>query len=204
MGGFVVTCVDKEYYNGVKEVLLFLKMAVFHIKNQCSPAADETDPKDIQQQLKKEKEEMKKIEFTLLGGKRDSDILFIRNDTEYSEIEIYNMMISLTTRAEHVRRIIPVNSIFTYTMDNLLHETKKVCASIGLQESFRISLSKRLCSHVSSEYIITMVAAEIPRKVDLKTPDKVVMIEIVKDLCAIGALKPCPGNFNITRAPRKQ
>lgn len=206
MGGFVVTCVDGGYQKGLKEALLMLRMAVFHVrsKNTLDTAESEEGTKDIHAQLKKEREEMKKSELVLLGGKRDSEILFIRNDTEIPEIEIYNMLIEHTERAEYIRRVIPVKSIFTLSVDNLVRETKKVCEDIGAQESFRISLSKRLCVHINSEFIITKVGEEIPRKVDLKNPDKVVMVEIVKDLCAIGALKPCPGNFNITRSPRMQ
>lgn len=206
MGGFVVTCVDGGYQKGLKEALLMLKMAVFHVrsKNTPEPSSAEEGPDDVHAKLKKEREEMKKSELVLLGGKRESEILFIRNDTEIPEIEIYNMLISHTERAEYIRRIIPVKSIFTLSVDNLVRETRKICEEIGAQESFRISLSKRLCVHISSEFIITKVGEQIPRKVDLKNPDKVVMVEIVKDLCAIGALKPCPGNFNITRHPRAQ
>lgn len=206
MGGFVVTCVDGGYQKGLKEALLMLRMAVFHLRSRNAPeiTEKEEEKEDVHAQLKKEREEMKKTELVLLGGRRDSEILFIRNDTELPEIEIYNMLIEHTRRAEYIRRVIPVKSIFTLSADNLTRETKKVCEDIGAQESFRISLSKRLCVHISSEFIITKVGEEISRKVDLKNPDKVVMVEIVKDLCAIGALKPCPGNFNITRSPRMQ
>lgn len=210
MGGFVVTCVDAGYQNGLKEVFMILKMALFELKRKDSkdckanPEREENIEEDIYEQLKKEREEMKKSDFVLLGGRRDSEILFIRNDTEFNVIDIYNVLIKNTTRAEYIRRIIPVKSIFTLSIDNLVENTKKVCEDIGTKESFRISLSKRLCAHISSEFIITKVAEGIPRKVDLKSPDKVVMVEIVKDLCGIGALKPCPGNFNITRSPRTQ
>ncbi|EHY64449.1 uncharacterized protein NESG_00545 [Nematocida ausubeli] len=201
MGGFVVTCVDGGRQNGMREVLMMLKMAAFHLEG---PAEIASSAGGIREDLQRERAEAKKSEFTVLGGRRDSDILFIRNDTNYTEISIYNALITHTQRAEYVRRIIPVHSIFTLSVENLVKAAKESCELIGTQESFRISLSKRLCAHISSEFIIAKVAESIPRKVDLKTPDKVVMVEIAKDLCAIGVLHPCPGNYNIIRGPREQ
>lgn len=202
MGGFVVTCVDGGHQKGSKEAVLMLSMSIFRLQSRKTQSRKNVE--DICEELKKEREKIRKSKLVILGGKRASEILFIRNDSEFSETEIYNELIENTKRAEHVRRIIPVKSIFTLTVDNLIQETKKVCEDIGGQQSFRISLSKRLCGHISSEFIIEKVAEMIPRKVDLKTPDIVVVVEIVKSLCAIGAVKPCPGNYNITREPRKQ
>ncbi|KAH9386685.1 tRNA acetyltransferase TAN1 [Nematocida major] len=204
MGGFVVTCVDGRHRDAVREIFPILKMAAFQVQITKEFIPEIVSAEDVHSQLKKERKEARMPEFVLVEEKSESEVLFIRNNSGLDEIEIYNMVVESTKRSECIRRIIPVLSIFVLRTENLARETKKACDKISAQESFRISLSKRLSSRLSSEQIITTVAEGIPRKVDLKSPDKVVMVEVLKDICAIGTLRPCPGNFNITRNPRLQ
>ncbi|KAI5172913.1 tRNA acetyltransferase TAN1 [Nematocida sp. LUAm3] len=214
MTGFVVTCVEGGHRRGLQEIMRILEISLCYLQEEKKEEAQtphtqeekelEKKRETIAEQLARERKEMKKSHFILLGGNRSSDVLFIRNDSPFSEIELYNVTVQNTKRAQFIRRIIPVQSIFTTTVENLRTHAKKVSNKMRKDASFCIRVSKRLCSHISSEEIIDIVAKEMPYKVDLKTPDFLLVVEVSKDLCAMSLLKPCPGNFNITRNPIPQ
>jgi len=244
MGGFIATCVDKEYRNGKVEIIQILGVALDSLERkargkngemeqgaekicekdnngeECRGAEGNSEKTDgekrhaseegvaeggckvgVMEQIRREKAKLKKSSFCMLGGRRDSDIFFIRNDSDYSEISLYNEIVSHTIRAHYIRRLIPVKSIFTLSPENIARETEKLRGCFQSEDTFRISLNKRLGSHIGSEHLISLVAEKLPYKVDLKNPKKVVMVEIVKDLVGIGVLRPCKGNYNLTRSP---
>lgn len=204
MGGFVVTCIDRGHKQGAQEAIKVLELALFSLESVRPCAEEAASPQTLPEELQAERSRLKKSKFVLLGGRRDSDVLFIRNNSGFSETEIYNALIQHTRRVHYIRRVIPVQSIFTLTPENLKSETEKVAGEIGPEETFRVSLKKRLCSHFSSEYIISIAAECVNAKVDLTAPDKILTIEIAKDLCALSVLKQCRGNFNLTREPNTQ
>ncbi|OAG32014.1 tRNA acetyltransferase TAN1 [Nematocida displodere] len=199
MGGFVVTCVDGGYRKGTVEAVKILELALYSLEATNTPEEAPEVEETFAQQLQRERKEIKKSSFMLLGGNRGSDVLFIRNNSKYSELEIYNRLIARTERVQFIRRVIPVQSIFTLSLANLEERTKELAKCIEPEQTFRIVLKKRLCSHVSTEAIIATVGKELPFQVSLTNPDRIVMVEIARDLCAIGLAKPCPGNFNLTR-----
>ncbi|KAI5189542.1 hypothetical protein NECID01_0565 [Nematocida sp. AWRm77] len=204
MGGFVVTCINGGYRKGLQEAIKALEMALFSLSVQSFSLDGSNQEKTLREEIEEEKNRMKKSNFAVLGGKRDSEILFIKNNSSFSEIEIYNSLVQNTNRVHFIRRVVPVQSIFTLTPETLKSEVMKVASRISPEDTFRISLKKRLCSHFSSECVVSIAAECIPSKVDLGNPSKVLMIEIAKDLCGIGALKPCPGNYNLARNPAAQ
>jgi tRNA acetyltransferase TAN1 len=74
-----------------------------------------------------------------------------------------------------------------------LKEIKKVASefSINIQqdEKFRVTVEKRH-SELSMGDIIKAVAAEVDRPVDLKNPDKIILIEVLGKLTGISVIKP--------------
>lgn len=69
--------------------------------------------------------------------------------------------------------------------DAVVDRVKKVRAD----ETFRVSLEKRR-SHVSSREIIDAVASKIPRKVELRNPDKIVLIEVIGNIAGVSIISP--------------
>jgi tRNA acetyltransferase TAN1 len=60
---------------------------------------------------------------------------------------------------------------------------------VGTDETFRVSLEKRR-SQVSSKEIIDAVASKVPRKVELRNPDKIVLIEVIGNIAGVSVISP--------------
>ncbi|HYY91985.1 MAG TPA: THUMP domain-containing protein [Candidatus Dormibacteraeota bacterium] len=60
---------------------------------------------------------------------------------------------------------------------------------VGIDETFRVSLEKRR-NQVSSREIIDTVASKVPRKVELRNPDKIVLIEVIGNIAGISVISP--------------
>ncbi|KAI5181676.1 tRNA acetyltransferase TAN1 [Nematocida sp. AWRm80] len=208
MSGFVVTCILGGYKPGRAEIIRMLDLSDFLLtqdQDTSHPVSEGSTNTRLIDQIKNENiQNREQSNFSVLGGNRSSEILFIKSSSRHSVIDIYNNIISTPRRVKYIRRIIPVMSIFTLSLDNLSLEAEKLTKYIDSTETFAISLKKRLCSHIGTDTIITAVANKLPFKVDLSNPDKLVVIEIAKDLCAIGVLIPCPSNFNLSRTPKQQ
>ncbi|HEX4919496.1 MAG TPA: THUMP domain-containing protein [Candidatus Bathyarchaeia archaeon] len=56
-------------------------------------------------------------------------------------------------------------------------------------ETFRVSLEKRR-NQISSKEIIDAVAQKIPRKVELRNPDKIVLIEVIGNIAGVSIISP--------------
>jgi tRNA acetyltransferase TAN1 len=86
-------------------------------------------------------------------------------------------------KVKPVERVVPceVSSIGSAVVDRI----KKV----GASETFRVSVEKRR-SQVSSREIIDAVASKVPRKVELKNPDKIVLIEIIGNIAGVSIISP--------------
>ena len=60
---------------------------------------------------------------------------------------------------------------------------------VRVDETFRVLLEKRR-SHVSSKEIIDAVASKVPRKVELRNPDKIVLIEVIGNIAGVSVISP--------------
>jgi tRNA acetyltransferase TAN1 len=65
----------------------------------------------------------------------------------------------------------------------------ELAATIGENETFRVTVEKRFTS-LHSRDLIEAVATGIDRKVDLENPDKILLIEIVGGLTGMSLIKP--------------
>jgi tRNA acetyltransferase TAN1 len=65
----------------------------------------------------------------------------------------------------------------------------KLAESIKREEKYRITVEKRRTS-MSGRALIEAVAKRIDRKVDLETPDKVVLIQIIGEVTGVSVIPP--------------
>ena len=86
-------------------------------------------------------------------------------------------------------RIIPIEKIVRTDLDEIQHAATELSSKIDENETFRITVEKRFTT-ISSRSIIEETAAKIERKVDLRKPDKILLIEVVGGLAGISILKP--------------
>jgi tRNA acetyltransferase TAN1 len=89
----------------------------------------------------------------------------------------------------YLLRVIPIERVVRTDLGEIENVTKELCAKIGEEETFRVTVEKRFTS-LSSHEIIEAVAANIKRKVDLTKPDWVVLIEVVGGSTGVAVVLP--------------
>jgi len=92
-----------------------------------------------------------------------------------------------------VRYTLKLTPIDAVTSDDV-EEIKRVAVSlanakIGESETYRITVNKRI-SNISSRKLIEEIAKGINRKVNLKSPDKILQVEIIGKDVGIAILRP--------------
>jgi tRNA acetyltransferase TAN1 len=86
-------------------------------------------------------------------------------------------------------RIIPVERAVPTDLDEIKRVASELAANIGENETFRVTVEKRFTSLHSRDFI-EAAATDIDRKVDLKNPDKILLIEVVGGVTGISLIKP--------------
>jgi tRNA acetyltransferase TAN1 len=86
-------------------------------------------------------------------------------------------------------RIIPVERVVRTDLDEVKHAATELAATIGENETFRVTVEKRFTSLHTRDFI-EAVATGIDRKVDLENPDKILLIEVVGGLTGMSLIKP--------------
>jgi tRNA acetyltransferase TAN1 len=86
-------------------------------------------------------------------------------------------------------RYIPLEKITRTDVEEIRKASKELASKIGEEESFRITVEKRH-TFLHTRDVIEAVAREIRRKVDLKNPDWIVLIEIFGGRSGISVIRP--------------
>ena len=92
-------------------------------------------------------------------------------------------------RIRSILRIFPAEQIIESEIEQIVGAIQSMLKKIGEDETFRITIEKRL-SDLSRQEIIKAVASKIGRKVDLKNPNWVVLIEIIGNKTGISVVNP--------------
>ena len=88
----------------------------------------------------------------------------------------------------YVLKIIPIQKVVKTSLDEIRQVAKEFSSLIGLDEKFRVSVEKRH-SEMDRMEIVKVAAEEIDRKVDLKNPDKILLIEVLGNLTGISVIR---------------
>jgi tRNA acetyltransferase TAN1 len=86
-------------------------------------------------------------------------------------------------------RIIPVEKVVRTDLDEVKRTATELAATIGENETFRVTVEKRFTSLHTRDFI-EAVATGIDRKVDLENPDKILLIEVLGGLTGMSLIKP--------------
>src|SRR5207245_9351339 len=78
----------------------------------------------------------------------------------------------------YVLKVKPVQKVVPTEIEAIGKAVSEKSGAIRDGETFRVSIEKRR-SNVSSKEVIDAIAAKIPRKVDIRDPAKVVLVEII-------------------------
>jgi len=86
-------------------------------------------------------------------------------------------------------RVIPIERILRTDINEIRRVATEMSEKIKADESFRITVEKRF-TDLSTRDVIEAAAANIERKVDLSSPDKILLIEIVGGVTGMSVIKP--------------
>jgi tRNA acetyltransferase TAN1 len=100
----------------------------------------------------------------------------------------------------YVLKIKPVQKVVPTEIEAIEIAVSEKSRTIRDGETFRVSIEKRR-SDVSSKGVIDAIAAKIPRKVDLRDPRKIVLVEIIGSVAGIAVIPP-NGILSIEREKR--
>ena len=103
--------------------------------------------------------------------------------------KVKDMMEEEPWRIGSLMRMIPVEEVVESNIDEIAKTVEKLASKIPEDQSFRITIEKRHSSLSSSE-IIEAAAKNVNRKVDLKNPDWIVLVEVVGAYTGISVLRP--------------
>lgn len=92
-------------------------------------------------------------------------------------------------RVGNLMRLIPVEEVVESDVEKISEAVERLSLKIPEGASFRITIEKRHTS-LSSSDIIESAAKKINRRVDLKNPDWIVLIEVVGAYTGVSVLRP--------------
>ena len=87
----------------------------------------------------------------------------------------------------YILKIKPIMRVVQSDIARVCEAVDELASDVREGETFRISVQKRHSRLVSKE-LIDEVAKHVPRKVDLKKPSKVILVEIMGDLAGVSVL----------------
>ncbi len=87
----------------------------------------------------------------------------------------------------YILKVKPVKKVVPCEIEHIAAAAAEQASTIAEGETFRISLEKRQ-SDVSTKTIIDAVAAKVPRKVDLRNPQKIILIEIIGKVAGVSVI----------------
>ena len=92
-------------------------------------------------------------------------------------------------KVRFIMRIIPVDKVVDTKIDAIVKAVKELASSIGPGETFRITIEAR-DSPYSDRQLIDAIADSVDRKVNLDSPDKVVLLEIFGEYSGLSVISP--------------
>ncbi len=120
-----------------------------------------------------------------------SGILMVETVLSHQDvIELLRKMIEFEPwRTRSMLRLIPAEVMVDADLNQIVEAVQPMLERIGEEESFRITIEKRH-STVSRNDIIEAVAEKTDRKVDLKNPDWIILIEVIGSKAGVSVVRP--------------
>ena len=87
----------------------------------------------------------------------------------------------------YVLKIKPIRQVVPSVIEEIASAAAEQAVAIAEQETFRVAVEKRQ-NKIDSKTVIDAVAARIPRKVDLRNPKKIILIEIIGPLAGVSVI----------------
>ena len=92
-------------------------------------------------------------------------------------------------KVRFIMRVIPVDRVVDTEMKDIVKAVKELSSDIGPGETFRITIEARDSPYSDKEFI-NAIADAVDRKVDLDSPDKIVLLEVFGEYSGISVIGP--------------
>jgi len=92
-------------------------------------------------------------------------------------------------KVRYIMRVIPVDRVVDTKVEDIVRAVKELALAIGPGETFRITIEARDSPYKDRE-LIDAIADAVDRKVDLDSPDKVVLLQIFGEYAGISVISP--------------
>lgn len=89
---------------------------------------------------------------------------------------------------KYTLKIVPIQKVVEAKMSAIQQTALELAVGIGQKQKFRITVEKRH-TDLASKDIIDTVAKGIERIVDLETPDRILLIEVIGDLAGLALIE---------------
>jgi len=86
-------------------------------------------------------------------------------------------------------RVIPIEKVVPTDLREIERKATQLASKIKETETFRVTVEKRF-TKISSKDIVEAAAANIERKVNMTSPDKIVLIEVIGGFTGISVIEP--------------
>ena len=100
-----------------------------------------------------------------------------------------NFVRSEPFKVRYVMRVIPVDKVVDTKLDAIIRAVKELSSHIAEGETFRITIEAR-DSPYSEKELIGAIADVVDRKVNLDSPDKVVLVQIFGEYASVSVASP--------------
>ena len=90
---------------------------------------------------------------------------------------------------KYTLKIVPIQRVMPAQISEIQNGAVTIASEIAQNEKFRITIEKRHTG-LSSKTLIDTVAKKIDRVVELETPDKILLIEIIGELAGMAIITP--------------
>jgi tRNA acetyltransferase TAN1 len=103
--------------------------------------------------------------------------------------KLHNLLSERPYEFRFALRIIPIERVVPTDIEAIKQAATALAERIGENETYRITIEKRFTTLHSTD-IISAVAPQIQRKAEMKTPDKILLIEIMGAVTGLSLVKP--------------
>jgi len=90
---------------------------------------------------------------------------------------------------KYTLKLVPVQTVVDAELDKIEKAAVDLAKGIGEEDKFRVTVEKRH-TDLSSRAIIDAIAKQIDRKVDLESPDKILMVEVIGYMAGLALIGP--------------
>ena len=100
-----------------------------------------------------------------------------------------NFVRSEPFKVRYIMRVIPVDKVVDTKLEAITKAVKDLSSHIGQEETFRITIEAR-DSPYTEKQLINALADVVDRKVNLDSPDKIVLLQIFGEYACISVTSP--------------